>query len=354
MKIIIVLNYLNKHGGVERMVSNLSSELSKYNDYEVEVLSLFKENKNNVYPISKNVSIRYVIPHTRYKSKLYRRKKIAQEIRGIVRNNNEVVIISTSASITLLLFLFSIWKKGKRIIAWEHSLLSEQVYFNKIIYRTIYNHLDCIITINSLDYEYMKKISDRTEFIENFIINKNVMKSSLSNSSIISVGRLEYEKGFDNLIFAMKEINKNYPEWKLNIYGDGSQKKYLEKLIDNLGLKKVVYLKGFTNEIEKKYSESSVYLMGSRSESSPLTLLEAISFGLIVIVPKISTSIINNAKHATKSYIYEKNVINDLVNKLEKAIEDIKKNNFKINTIDILQNQKTSLKSWVRVLNNCN
>lgn len=324
MKIIIALNYLNKHGGVERMVSNLASELSSYGDYSVEVLSFFKENKDTIYPISEKVSIRYILPHTSYKNKFFRRKKIVQEIRNIVKeNNNELVMISTSASITLLLFIFSFWKKDKKIIAWEHSLLFEQGFYSKLIHRTIYNHIDCIVTINSLDFEYMKKINKKTELIENFISPHKIMKSSLSNPKIISVGRLEYEKGFDNLIYAMREIHNIYPKWTLHIYGDGSQKALLNRLIIDLGLSNTVLLHGFVDNIEEKYFEASIYVLSSRSEAFPLTLIEAINSGLIVIAPNISESLVENAKKARNHYIYEKNNLDDLIEKINDSINDL-------------------------------
>ena len=51
----------------------------------------------------------------------------------------------------------------------------------------------------------------------------------------IAVGRLTYQKGFDQLIKAWAEVYKIYPAWKLDIFGEGILKDELKaqiKLMD--------------------------------------------------------------------------------------------------------------------------
>ena len=46
--------------------------------------------------------------------------------------------------------------------------------------------------------------------------------STCENKRVIAVGRLEWEKGYERLLEAWKPISLKHPDWRLDIYGDGS------------------------------------------------------------------------------------------------------------------------------------
>lgn len=75
---------------------------------------------------------------------------------------------------------------------------------------------------------------------------------------VISVGRLENQKGYDLLIEAWKRVAKKHRDWKLAIYGEGSDRAMLEERIGSYGLKRQVTLYPPTNRIYEKYMESDV------------------------------------------------------------------------------------------------
>ena len=50
------------------------------------------------------------------------------------------------------------------------------------------------------------------------------------NGSIVAIGRLAWEKGFDLLIVAFARIAERNPEWTLTIYGEGPERAKLERL----------------------------------------------------------------------------------------------------------------------------
>jgi len=65
------------------------------------------------------------------------------------------------------------------------------------------------------------------------------------NAKIVSVGRLVPEKGFEYIIQAVRILKKQYPEIRLDIYGDGILREKLEKFIQESGLTNNIFLKGF-------------------------------------------------------------------------------------------------------------
>ena len=55
--------------------------------------------------------------------------------------------------------------------------------------------------------------------------------SKLETENLISIGRLSHEKGYLDLIDIFKELHQKYPDSKLNIIGDGPDRKKIEKKI---------------------------------------------------------------------------------------------------------------------------
>ena len=53
---------------------------------------------------------------------------------------------------------------------------------------------------------------------------------------ILFVGRLVKRKGADDLIDAFQLVSKDFPDWRLEIVGDGPERRRLERLVADLGL----------------------------------------------------------------------------------------------------------------------
>ena len=121
------------------------------------------------------------------------------------------------------------------------------------------------------------------EYIPNILPFVGEQIANHTRKNVIAVGRLDAQKGFDRLIDIWSLIVNKQSEWTLKIYGEGQDKEMLQKQIDNLGLSKSVQLCGATKDIRSKYLESSIFVMTSRYEGMPMTMLEAKSLGLPVV-----------------------------------------------------------------------
>ena len=97
---------------------------------------------------------------------------------------------------------------------------------------------------------------------------------------IVGMGRLNREKGFDLLIRAFAHISPWYPDWTLQIFGDGPQRAELEHLADSLGVRDRVQLAGWTDQPETALLGAGAFVLASRYEGFPNALLEAMACGL--------------------------------------------------------------------------
>ncbi len=155
---------------------------------------------------------------------------------------------------------------------------------------------DKVLFVNRFQMErYPRAIQDRSVYIPNGICPPDLTEkkdrlaalSIETGKYILSVGRITPEKGFDTLIrgFRAAEL-KGY---KLVIAGgvefeDG----YMQELKSLCGDAPVVfagYVYGET--LAQLYKNAALYVLASRNEGFPLVLLEAMSYGLDILVSDI-------------------------------------------------------------------
>lgn len=127
--------------------------------------------------------------------------------------------------------------------------------------------------------------------MDKFTYREHYNLKSASNIKILTVARLEREKGLIYGIMAISKLGKNNPKLKLrySIIGQGPLKNTLKKLIKKLNLNKIVCLLGPMQhrEVIKEMRRSHLFILPSIQEGLPVSILEALSTG----VPVITTSV---------------------------------------------------------------
>jgi glycosyltransferase involved in cell wall biosynthesis len=111
----------------------------------------------------------------------------------------------------------------------------------------------------------------------------------LSEDAIVigNVGRLEPEKGFDLLVRAFALVANRYPQARLILVGDGSQRAALEALSHDLGVADRCLLTGYRHAASGLMGEFDIFASASRNEGLPLALIEAMSAGRPVVATAV-------------------------------------------------------------------
>lgn len=103
-----------------------------------------------------------------------------------------------------------------------------------------------------------------------------------TNKTVVSVGRLAHQKGFDMLLEAFAAV-RNAHDARLIIFGEGELRGDLTAQINALGLKDCVDLAGYTDNPMAEIKQADLYVLSSRFEGSPNGLVEAMSAGTPVV-----------------------------------------------------------------------
>lgn len=109
-----------------------------------------------------------------------------------------------------------------------------------------------------------------------------VPKQSYNTESktIISVGRMDSQKGYDALIKAFALVYKDHPDWQLKLYGNGNYEKYLRRLVDTLDLSSSVEILPPIKDVVKVFNSAAIFALPSRYEGYANVLVEAMSCGM--------------------------------------------------------------------------
>lgn len=118
--------------------------------------------------------------------------------------------------------------------------------------------------------------------------NKRATRKELdldTENLIICISRLEPKNGTDDLVKAADVLKNKIKDFKIAIIGSGSQKKKLEKLVQNLGLRnKVVLLGEIPHKAVPKYLAcADVFIRPSLAEGFGIVFIEAMACEVPVI-----------------------------------------------------------------------
>ncbi len=336
MKLLLIVDNINKVGGIERVISNLSNYFYENFLYEIEIVSIFSSNNPLFFKFDENIKITYLNEAYKYHSNIFEQIKYYDILVKDILINRDVDIIMTFYShISKAVLKNKKFKKNAKIIVTEHIDYYESSLKGRILKNIIYRKADKLVVLTD---EYNCLYS---RFMNNVITIPNPIsfvaeeKSKLNKKRIISIGRIEKIKGFDVLIDIFKKISDIYIDWELVIVGDGIEKENLKQQININGLNNRVILKDFTPNVKEELMDSSIYAMTSRHEGFGLVLIEAQECGL----PCISFDIIpaqDIISDNVNGLLVKRWDIDEYVKKLSMLIESYEKriflgNNAKIN-----------------------
>jgi colanic acid/amylovoran biosynthesis glycosyltransferase len=135
--------------------------------------------------------------------------------------------------------------------------------------------------------------------------------------SILSVGRLHPAKNHGFLLLACLALKAQGVPFQCVIAGEGEERGRLELLITTLNLGEQVTLHGHVlrERLPALYADADAVVLTSRSEGIPVTLMEAMAMGRVVLAPQI-TGIPELVTDGKTGFLYQPNSMEDFLAKL--------------------------------------
>lgn len=189
---------------------------------------------------------------------------------------------------------------------------------------------------------------DADWWIRSWLNNVGVMPSPLcgfpdrpsprTHKCVVSVGRLDHDKGTDILLDAWAQLTSRHPGWLLRLYGDATdgtgttgatggtraraRVDALQKQCAELGLAASVEWMGYAADVHGAMSEGSVFVLPSRQEGFPLAPLEAMAAGLPCVAFDVSPGVREFVTDGVDGLLARPGNVDELARQLERLMAD--------------------------------
>ncbi len=284
-KICFLIGDLNNSGGTERVTTLIANALAE-KKYQVSILSLVNGRQPffELVPSIKTYSL--------YPKKISFKKNFFGAIWCIRKfvTQHEIDTLVVVDSISCVFTVPALFGLKVKHICWEHFNFKVNlgVKYRDIGRRWAAKYCDCVITLTKRDKELWEQGIKNTKAkiipIANpspFEVQENM--PSLDYKTILCVGRLTYQKGFDLLITAWARVAQQVPDWKIVIVGSGEDELMLKQMAKDFAVEDSIVFAGQQKDMDQFYRQASFFCMSSRFEGLPMVLLEAQSYGLPIV-----------------------------------------------------------------------
>jgi glycosyltransferase involved in cell wall biosynthesis len=175
------------------------------------------------------------------------------------------------------------------------------------------NHI--LVIPNGFDTELFKVKSQEANRDTFFNFPNNKKK-------ILFAGRLDLQKGVEYLIRAIPEVIRNFPKVEFLILGNGKLENRLRKLVNTLSIHSHVKFVDMIplTDMPIVYSSVDIFCLPSIHEGFPLSLIEAISMGLVVVASNTG-GIPEVIRENENGFLFQPKNVNELTAKLVSALK---------------------------------
>ena len=277
---------ITRSGGTENVSIMIANALVQRNEYRISFVSLFEEAGEPFFRIDAAIARYTVYPTPTHGIQHY--FDTVTRLRKLVEDHHIDVLVDIDG----ILDMYSLplkRKTGVKVISWEHFNYHQNpgVPYRKLTRRWAARKADAIVTLTKADKKcYEDNVHPKCPVIA--IPNPMLQVTpepvyDVASKTIISSGRLTYQKGFDMLVDVAAKVLPQHPDWQWLILGEGEDRPMLEEKISQAGIGSQLILKGRVDDMDPYYRSAAMLVMTSRFEGLPMVLLEAKAYKLPIV-----------------------------------------------------------------------
>lgn len=281
MKILVFISKLYG-GGAERVASLLINHLCKNHKVTVAIFN----DKNNHYYIDDKVLVMDLSSGNKIRP--YQFDRIIK-CRKAIKDVNPDLIISFLVDLNRFVLISNCFSRKKLLLSEQTSIQSKQSLNRRITRHILYRLATKVVFTSRSDFEYARWLRNKT-FIYNPLSFDIINKTHQRENVIVAIGSQRHwnVKGFDLLTQAWARIALSYPNWKLQFLGETNDNK-IEELVKSYNIESQVEFLGWKENIDEVLQTKSIYVLSSRREGFPCSLLEAMSQGCACVAFNCNT-----------------------------------------------------------------
>ncbi len=336
MKILILIHSLSA-GGAERVTSNLANSWAD-RGWDVTIVTIAGREWDFylLHPNVKRIALALDCTSSSAPAAFFNNLKRVLALRRVLLREKPNVALGMMAAANILLALATRGTGipaigGERIYPpmlplgriWEflrrksYPCLSAVVAQTETTSRWLRDNVDCANVVVIPNPVYYPLISHEPE------VSPGTGKMAGSYRHILlAAGRLERQKQFDRLLNAFAELAPRFLDWRLAVIGEGAERPALERQTAGFGLEDRVQFPGVVGNISEWYEAADLFVMTSRFEGFPNTLLEALAHGLPAVSVDCEAGPREILRHETDGLLVPKDDPRALTSALARLMAD--------------------------------
>ncbi len=253
------------------------------------------------------------------------------ELRNIIKKEKPDIVHLHSSKAGTIGRLANIGLKSKAVFTVHGWAFTDGISSKRkkgifrLIEKLVAPFSDLIICVS--EYDYKIGMRDRVINHRNAVVihngvpspqNFNVFERIVHNPvKLVMTARFSPQKDQETLINAVSKLNKD--DYKLIFVGDGETLDANKALVKELQLQDNIDFVGFKKDVTPYLKNSDIYILSTKYEGLPISIIEAMSYGLPIIATNVggnSELVINNG--------YLVNNEDELINALDTLISNRK------------------------------
>lgn len=292
MNLLIVIHSMHS-GGAERVTASLANYWAE-KGWRVTVVTLASISLDfyQLHPAVQRIALNVAGESGNGLAAIGNNLRRVRALRRVLKQIQPDTALAMMSSANILLALAAMGLKNIQTIGAEH-IYPPRIPLGRsweILRKWSYGHLDIMVALTAESVTWLRQHT-RARHIPAI---PNAVSLPLPEQApyldfpqrpngqrwLLAVGRLAEQKGFDLLISAFTRLASDFPDWKLIILGEGPARSALQMQISTAGLDNQISLPGRAGNIGKWYEAADLYVMSSRFEGFPNTLVEAMAHSL--------------------------------------------------------------------------
>lgn len=343
MRITLVIAGLGG-GGAERVAVNLANAWST-RSYSTTLLTISQNSMAPAYKVDDGVELRDIGWPRRTREYELNARAVAPIMRGLYANDSKVL---TTDLPMLALLRFAILRTepdvvvsfitqtNVRVLAalYESNvpvIVNEVTDARRLYIRhwtplcaMFYRHAARLVTTDPLIAEWFTARGARATSIHNPLEAPAAPTptNSTTRKRVITLSRLSMEKRVEWIVRAFAAVAERYPDWDLEIYGNGPQRNFLEHLAEDLAPPGRIKFCGFSHEALRVLAGADIYISASWIEGFGNSIWEALACGVPVVAIDAGPSIGRLVRHEVDGLVVRDNSVTGLTAALERLLKN--------------------------------
>ena len=297
MRVLYVFHSLAQWGGIERILVDKMNYLTSMLGYEVYMITT--DQGTNPLPFQlaqgvgyKDLDIRF---YQRYRfhglGRLMKTYQLKSRFRRLLSKQLQIiqpnVIVCTTSTYIDLDVLAQI-KGTIPLVVESHSICKRTFgqgglshFYTDFFLKKALKKAELVVALTEQDAVDWRNYGLKTCVIPNMVQQNQDVCSDLGQPHVIFVGRFDYQKRPLTMIHIWQKVFPNFPNWHLDIYGEGEQRQEIESVANVLDMN--IHVHRPTAKIFDCYRQSSILASTSLFEPFGLVIPEAMSCGLPIV-----------------------------------------------------------------------